>query len=167
MRPFFKSHLSDFLNYDILLGMNSKHIINKITRITSYFLLITVFATIPFSSNILCIETDGASSFENAPLGNCQASLYSNHDASASIENNSEEGTHDECIDCTDVSLSQTLSTKLQSDMDYTMVPDAFIVASTSYEVPVYTEPIKSVAPNLAFVPNQLHKHLQTIIFLI
>lgn len=77
------------------------------------------------------------------------------------------EGTHDECIDCTDVSLSQTFSTKLQSDMDYTMVPDAFIVASNSYEVPVYTEPIQSSLPVHNFDPNQLHKHLQTIIFLI
>ena len=133
----------------------------KITRQISFLLLIGIFMNLPIGNNILCIEPDGTSSVESAPLGNCQVSNLSINSTSQTASD------HEECIECTDISLTQTLSTKLQSETDYTAIPDTFFIASTSFEIPVYTEPIESIAPNLNFVSNQLHKHLQTIILLI
>lgn len=139
----------------------------KIGRFTAYVLLAALLINLPIGSSILCIESDGTSSIENAPLGSCLATEVATQDLSSSLEINYPDNVHEDCIDCTDVSLSQTLSAKHQNELNVSIVPDIVISNDLSYEIPVYTEPIVSFVPTQTYLPNQLHKHLQTIILLI
>ena len=139
----------------------------KKARKVSVILLMGILLSLPISNSILCIESDGTSSIENAPLGSCLATEVANQDLSSATETDHTNDDHEDCIDCTDVSLSQTLSTKLQSELDISIVPDLVIANDSSYEIPVYTEPIVSFVPTQTYLPNQLHKHLQTIILII
>ena len=142
-------------------------IFKKISKKISTILLMGFLFSMPISNSILCIESDGSSSIENAPLGSCLATEASNIELTASVDREHKNDAHDDCIDCTDVSLSQTLSTKLQSEFDYSIVPDILVANDTSYEVSIYTEPIVSIIPAQAYLPNQLHEHLQTIVLII
>ena len=135
-------------------------------KFTSIILLGAILASIPLNSQILCIESNGTSSIETAPLGVCSSTELSLNNVDLKTNQNNA-ADHEECIDCTDLSLSPTKSVKLQNDYNYSTIPDTFLIASTSFEIPVFTEPIVSFTPNLEPAPNQLHKHLQTIIFLI
>lgn len=138
----------------------------KISRKVSIPLLMGFLLSLPLSTSILCIEADGTSSIENVPLGMCEASAHSNQDSTTS-KSDSFSDEHQDCIDCTDVSLSQTLSTKVQNELDHSITPDILIAKGTSFEVPIYTEPIVSFIPFQDYTPNQLHKHLQTIVLII
>jgi len=139
----------------------------KISRKVSVILLTGILLSLPISNSILCIESDGTSSIENAPLGSCLATEVGIQDLSSDIEVNHSDNDHDDCIDCTDVSLSQTLSAKLQNELNVSIAPDIVIANDSSYEIPVYTEPIVSFVPTQTYLPNQLHKRLQTIVLLI
>ena len=139
----------------------------RLGRFTTGFLLAAIFISLPLGNSILCIESDGTSSIENVPLGSCVATEVATQDLSSAVEVNHSDNEQEDCIDCTDVSLSQTLSTKLQSEFDYSIVPDILVADDMSYEVPIYTEPIVSFISTQANLPNQLHKHLQTIVLII
>lgn len=136
-------------------------------RVTGLVLLLAILTSFSLNSNVLCIETDGTAAIENAPLGSCLATEAINQNNSISYEPSHSNEDHEDCIDCTDISLSQTVSAKFQSELNFSITPDIVVANDISYEVPVYTEPILSLLPEQTYFDNQLHKHLQTIILLI
>jgi len=145
--------------------MKRRRFLRGISWVTSYFLLIAFLLSAPFSSNVLCIEADGSSSIETVHFSACQAAELSSVQGDIKSSRPTSHD-HDHCMDCTDLSLSQQLSAKLQNQAE-TVMPYTLFMASVSFEGPVYTEPIASFLPPQNGLPSPLKRHLQTVIFLI
>ena len=128
-------------------------------------LLVVVFGACLLSTGILCIESDGTASIETSVLGQCHLVASEHQTEEADDKENAHD--HDHCVDCSDISLSQQVLTKGQSDTEDSMSPIRVTASLGALEIVRDTKPIVMAIRRPYAIPNQHHKHLQTIIFLI
>jgi hypothetical protein len=153
--------LSKGVYYDTLAIEINCTMLNKIKPFLSRFcwiLLVGIFFNVPLSSSVFCVESDGTSSIEYSPLGICQNEALLTH-------NNAD--VHDECNDCTDICLSQTVPLRSHPVLSIEVVNLGLIFETMPFETLIFTEPTQSAFLDNKFIPSQITKQLQTTILLI
>ncbi|MAV58630.1 MAG: hypothetical protein CMG07_01600 [Candidatus Marinimicrobia bacterium] len=146
--------------------MITKVLIKKLNKLVVYLLLTAFLLIFPTSNYFLCIESNGDMSFENATFKSCKISDLSVTSVSSEVDQH-HASEHEVCVDCTDVSISQTFSTKSNSETERTVGIDNITAPSLSSNIYVDTKPIEIISdpPGLAY--NQLHKYFKSIILII
>lgn len=153
------------------MKLKKKVIFSFITKL----LLAVILVQFHFPSQIFCIEADGSTSIEIAPLGNC-TTVEENSVSSAitQISQNCNQSHQDSvtCKNCTDIPLKQETSLSRSDSEQATLKvlsPSYFNLYAGEYKpyIPYPTQtlqPFPLQTPNFVYHP---HQTLESIILLI
>ena len=153
------------------MNLKKKTMTSFITKV----LLALILVQFHFPSQIFCIEADGSTSIEIAPLGNC-TTVEENSISSAitQISQNCNQPHQDSvtCNNCTDIPLKQEISLSRSDSEQATLKalsPSYFSLYAGEYKpyIPYPTQtllPLQLQTPQFVYHP---HQTLESIILLI